>query len=144
MTKREPGALARFAVEDKKVSNTTASPRLFDPMFNKEQGRLEVSVCRINGLRKKQIKREGFSVVQRRPDKDVLHGWAELSESDVRKLDLCVLDDTPPPRHAIIVGWPEKRQDNKRKAQDLAREVTNVKRFRPPRPVPENHRMTSL
>lgn len=144
MTKREPGTLARFAVEDKKVSNTTASPRLFDPMFNKEKGRLEVSVCRIDGLRKKQIKREGFSVVQRRPDKDALHGWAELNESNVKKLDLCVLDDTPPPRHAIIVGWPEKRQDNKRKAQDLAREVTNVKRFRPPRPVPEDHRMTSL
>jgi len=139
---REPGSLARFAVEDKKVSNTTASPRLFDPMFNRKQGRLEVSVCRIDGLRKKQIKREGFSVVQRRADKNALHGWAELSESAVRKLDLCVLDDTPPPRHAIIIGWLDKRQDNKRKAQDLARAVTCVKRFKPPRPVPNEHRMS--
>lgn len=115
MTVRAAGLLARFAVESGRLTDSIVKPKLFEP--NKA---LELSVFRVGGLVRGQIRDLGDEVVKKHPTARKLHGWGEFPESAVQEAGLRVEHDDDPPRHANIVGWPREPSERKQRQQILA------------------------
>ncbi len=112
--------LARYAVEKSKFTRTgNATAALFRPKDR------EVSVFRTLGLGEAQIadlgEREAAAPRGKR-----LRGWAIVLASDAVELGLEVTPSEPPPRHACIVGWPERQEDVLALRQELARRADSV------------------
>jgi len=84
----------------------------------------EVSVCRTQDMTDEEIWDWGTEhVLSRRPE-NVLHGRAELQASVAFENGLRAIPDEPPPRHAVITGWPEEKDARKGIAADLAARAT--------------------
>ena len=124
MTIRKDGTLARFAVEPKRVYRPQGAikdrvhPKLFQP--NRQD---QLSVTEAQGLDRGEIQEFGENVVSLHRNAKKLYGWAEIDTSRVLELDLTVVPDVPPERHANIENWPKERQDKKTKSQQLARDA---------------------
>lgn len=107
--------LTRFAVENGKIKNGVAKPKLFEP--NKKG---ELSVSRTGGLSQSEIQDIGLQVVQENQNASRLYGWAKIERDDVENAGLRVIDDNNPPRHSNVTGWPEEREKVLEVMQDLA------------------------
>ena len=108
MTIRNARTLARFATESGRLTASAVKPKLFEP--NKA---LELSVFLVHGLEFVEIRDIGVSVVKEHPQARRLHGWGEIEESEVQSVNLRVVYDEVPPRHANIVGWPKEASRRK-------------------------------
>jgi hypothetical protein len=96
-------------------------PRAFLPDKNGE-----ISVCRILGLTDDYIWDWGTRhVISGMPD-NTLYGRADFKASVAFENRLRVIPDEPPPRHAIVKGWPGEKDAQKDIAVDLAAKATLV------------------
>ena len=126
MTTRNAGTLARFATESGRLTDSVVKPKLFEP--NRV---LELSVFRVHGLEFVQICGIGVSVVKEHPNARRLHGWGEIGESEVQGVNLRVVYDDVPPRHANIVGWPTEASQRKSIQQVLASKARPIRLAQP-------------
>ena len=127
MAVRKDGTLARFAVEPKRVYRPQGNPKVrVHPKLFQPNRQDELSVTDAQGLTRAEVAGFGENVVSLHRTAKKLYGWAEIDTSKVLELDLKVVPDEPPERHANIVNWPKERQDKKTKSQQLARDSTPV------------------
>jgi hypothetical protein len=103
--------LARFLPSSKWYKSKMAKPVAFLPTSDRE-----TSVFR-HGDQPRDELWSLFTV--REPFR--LHGAAIVKASDVRAIELDVIADEPPPRHAAIIGWPLDNDPALQKAQQIAR-----------------------
>lgn len=129
MMPRAAELLARFALENGRLTDMIAKPKLFEP-----NRRLELSVFNIDGLAHEKIRQLGIGVARQHPTSRRLHGWGEIDTTAVYETGLRVEYDNEPPRHASIVGWPDDVSERKQKQQLLARSSRSV-RLDPPASV---------
>lgn len=109
-------AIARFITDKKyyRPSDRTVRPNAFMPASDNE-----LSVYRVSGIVLAEILRIGIDYVARPRAKPLL-GYAEVRASEFTVLGLnFVTTEVPHPRHANVVGWPE-RVACRSKAQILA------------------------
>jgi hypothetical protein len=103
--------IANFILESNKFRpDGTVHPRAFLP--GKNDG--ERSVMRISGLSAEYTAATGQAFVGNLRDRKVL-GWGQISAAEIRSpnalgIALDVVSDVPPPRHALINGWPPERE----------------------------------
>ena len=98
--------LARFAVHKNEITTSKGiKHRLFKPNSS-----LELSVCRIKGLQKSEVRCEGLEVVRNRKGVDELYGWALFDLSVVCEIGLQIKHDPCPSRHSDIIGWSGDEQ----------------------------------
>lgn len=90
--------LARFLTSSSQFSSSVVKPSAFLPS---SQSR-ETSVSRHGEEPRDSLWEIGRSAAGERN----LHGAALFKAADVRAAWLDVLADEPPPRHAVIRGWP--------------------------------------
>ena len=130
-TIREAKTLARFATQSGRLTDEVVKPKLFEP-----NRKLELSVFRVEGLGYTEIQEIGLDVVKKIPNAQRLHGWGEISESAVRDTGLRVNYDDEPPRHANVLGWPDKAPERKQIQLILASHASAI-RLNPPIQVAE-------
>lgn len=79
--------------------------------------RRELSVFCVDGLTppeaRAHVAQHGRTDVQ-------LYMWAEVRTGVVHHVQLAIEYDSTPPRHANIVGWPDDRDQELSKRQELA------------------------
>ena len=126
MTIRNARTLARFATESGRLTDSVVKPKLFEP-----NRALELSVFRVRGLEFVEICDIGVSVVKKHPQARRLHGWGEIEESEVQGVNLRVVYDNVPPRHANIVGWPKEASRRKNIQQFLASKARPIRLDQP-------------
>lgn len=114
-------SLARFISEKRgyfSVEKKSVLPRTFMPPIN-----LRLSVFRIDGLELEEVWQIGQTeVIDVLPQPKPLYGMASIKASKVRECELEIEASKNPPRHADILGWPEKAKQ-KSVAQQLAAEA---------------------
>ena len=111
--------LANFVLEENKFKPDGVHWRAFRPGSDGER-----SVFRVQDLCDEYIAATGQAFVGNLRDKQIL-GWARLSASAVRAgTPLLARPDVPPPRHAVIVGWPSEKERQKALAMLLASRAT--------------------
>ena len=126
MTTRYTETLARFATESGSLTDSVVKPELFEP-----NRAFELSVFRVHGLEFVEIRDIGVSVVKEHPQARRLHGWGEIEESEVQGVNLRVVCDDEPPRHANIVGWPKEASRRKSIQQLLASKARPIRLDQP-------------
>ena len=96
--------------------NVRVKWKLFEPTRN-----LELSVSQITDIADDdaKIQEVGEDTVRMHKNATKLYGWAKITEKDVKDIGLCVKYDNEPPRHAHILGWPDKREDRKEMQMSL-------------------------
>lgn len=118
----DPSArLCRYILESSRISGGVANHRAFLPPPD-----LELSTFNIDGLDSGQIWAIGDNV-RAEQAKERLYGRADLSAKAVYDASLRPVRDNHPPRHVVILGWPDKAE-HKSKAQLLAAASTYVPR----------------
>src|SRR2546422_860436 len=95
--------LARFLTQSNLFNKLMAKPACFLPS---RQDR-ETSVFRHGSQPQEQLWAIGREAARERP----LYGAAIFKASAVRGAGLDLVADEPPPRHAIIRGWPSVQND---------------------------------
>lgn len=90
----------------------------FSPRENTISRVKETSVYRINNLSALSIWQIGQGVGKK--SNRTLKGRADFLTLDVLNISLDVLESEPPPKHANIIGWPDKA-DSKQLAMELAK-----------------------
>lgn len=113
--------IANFVLESNKIrSDGNIHHRAFLP--GKNDG--ERSVMRISGLSEEYAAANGQAFVGNPMNKTIL-GWGELSAAAIRTVNpLTVVADVPPPRHALIGGWPAAPEQRMALAMALAAKST--------------------
>jgi hypothetical protein len=111
--------LSRFIFDSDKVNQ---EGRVKDGAFLPSRGendRLETSVCRLEGLGENEIWAIGRST---RPDRS-LKGRADFDTETVIKQRLRTEPDTVGtfPQHAVILGWPAEKVEQKLLAREIAK-----------------------
>lgn len=114
--------LARFVFESKKF--TRNPPRIKHKAFHPDPIDMGTSVSRIDGLDETTIWEIGDQAGERRQKRALARG--EFLASSVKRIDLNVIVDEPPPRHALIIGWSTDKSEQMSKAQELAAQATPV------------------
>jgi hypothetical protein len=107
--------LARFLTQSNQFNDKLVKPALFLP----DQNSRETSVSRHGREPKEGLWKLGVRAAGARK----LYGAAILKTHVVRNLQLEVVADEPPPRHAVIQGWPWIDSDpalQKAKQKELA------------------------
>jgi hypothetical protein len=66
--------------------------------------------------------RDAVAVPRGRP----LYGRADMNSQSIRDVGLLLVSNEPPPRHALITGWPPDKHAAMSKAQELAARATLV------------------
>lgn len=114
--------LARFAVESNKVNKRRQVHwKLFYIAAPRSTGQLELSFSRVGDLERAGIIETGKEHVKNREDdKDKLYGWSLTKRKDLEKFQLNIQDQSDPPRHSIVTGWPEDREERRDVAKELA------------------------
>jgi hypothetical protein len=86
-------------------------------------------IFRIESLSEVETAEAGHELVALPRNKLGILGWAELIVRAVRAMQpLIVNADEPPPRHALIEGWPQAREQQRTLAILLASKVRVVQR----------------
>ncbi len=117
-------SLAIFVLDSKKIKADGVTWRAFMP--SEEDG--ERSVFRVDELSGADIAAIGQREVgdTQKPLPRQIRGWARITAEEVRKRPpLVVVPAEPPPRHAVIRGWPPAREEKQRLAMDLAEVATS-------------------
>ena len=126
-------SLAIFVLDSKKIKSDGVTWRAFMP--SEEDG--ERSVFRVDELSNTDIAALGQREVgdTQMPQPRQIRGWARFTAEEVRKRPpLVLVPDEPPPRHAVIRGWPPAFEEKQRLAMDLA-EVAACHHWTALRPV---------
>ena len=118
---------------DESVSRFIFSSRFFSATKSQVKGKAfepsdrdnSTSVFRIIGLTEEQIWYLGHHFVAQNRTSS-LRARADVSVSVINNLQLRLVPDEPPPRHANITGWPEEKDRRMSLAQLLAAEATLV------------------
>ena len=107
--------ISRFLVDKRHFSseNRRVKPNAFLP-----DAILQTSVFLIRDLSEKDIWSLGDKALAE--GSRVPRGRAHFIVSDVAATNLRLLVDSPPPRHAILVGWPNDKSARMALAQELA------------------------
>jgi len=79
----------------------------------------QTSVFRISGISDSDVWALGYREVASKRNLPLV-GRADISVAAVLKIDLQVMQNVPPPRHADIINWPAERSAQKLKAMELA------------------------
>ena len=122
MSVRDPGLLARFAMESGRLTKNGVKPKLFEP-----NRRGELSVYCVDGLHSAEIRLIGDDVVAQIGNKKRLYGWGEIDQGVVDEVNLRIERDDIPKRHANVVGWPKEASERKLRQQELARRAQAFK-----------------
>ena len=108
-------SFTRFIYSSREIRGDASNPYVHWSAFKlPSTGRSEVSVMRVDGLDERQVWKS-----HPRKDRNV-HGRADFGPPDVAAVGLRLVEDEPPPRHHVIVGWPEEKEDRVERAQTLA------------------------
>jgi hypothetical protein len=108
--------LARFLTSSGQFNAQMVKPAAFLPSMSDR----ETSVFRHGIEPKAALWRIGNEMTRGR----TLHGAAIVRTADVRSAQLAVVADEPPPRHAVVNGWPWIENDPElQKAQQKERAV---------------------
>lgn len=102
---RESEPLARYLTQSSYYSANAqiVKPKAFEPPTN-----LRLSIFRVDGLTIDEIWENGQkNVIDKMPIPANLWGYAQIAASVVTDVNLSIVSDEPPPRHACIIGWPE-------------------------------------
>ena len=116
-------SLARFLTQSGHYTHILAKPAAFQPNPNDQT----TSVSRHAGEPIDELWKIGEMVVAESGRK--LHGAVIIEASSIRKIGLDVIADEPPPRHAVIRGWPWEGIDpleEKAKRKDLANQLASA------------------
>lgn len=105
--------LARFLTQSSHYTQQKVQPSAFLPSPKDKA----TSVSRHGREPLDQLKQLGLDAAGARP----LHGAAILKARDVRDAQLQVVATEPPPRHALIQGWPIGSDPGMQKAQQKER-----------------------
>jgi len=97
--------------------------KAFEPGFNSEQQRHETSLFRISALSDSEIWDIGVAEVATPRNKPLLARTDILAGSVRGHAPLDVIEDEPPPRHAVIVGWPGDKFERMNLQQLLAEDA---------------------
>jgi hypothetical protein len=84
----------------------------------------ETSVARIRNLSEEEIWGYGERYVAAALTNGKIYGRADVPASAVTESNLTLFPDSPPPRHALIGGWPAEKDARKAMALELARRST--------------------
>ena len=85
------------------------------------------SVYRTTGETDPATATAGHAIALQR-SKSGIYGWAAFMARTIRSfLPLTLRSDEPPPRHALIEGWPQSPQDQRTLAMQLASKAVLVK-----------------
>lgn len=101
------------------VTKSQVKPRALEP--SSEDG--SISVFRIQDLDDNEIWQLGRQKVNI-PGNQALRARADITVSSIRAANLRVRAEEPPPRHALVFGWPENKDAIMAKAQVLAAQAT--------------------
>jgi hypothetical protein len=117
--------LARYVFENSYYrADGSAKPKAFHP-----DGDNVVSMYRVDGLSRAEVLALGDERVAGLRQKPLL-GHIEIVAASVREVGLDVVDREPPPRHAEIIGFPDARELQISKAQELAARASYLPRGR--------------
>ncbi len=81
------------------------------------------SVFRIHALQENEIWQLGHENVNI-PGNQTLRGRADISITSITSVSLQIRPDEPPPRHALVFGWPEQKDAMMPIAQELAAQAS--------------------
>jgi len=112
--------VSRFVYDSDKVSGTRAKPAAFLPKFEPQFERWETSVCSL--ARCANDERVWHLARTQRSDKSV-KARIDVCVDHVQHSDLrCIAAPVPGyPEHAVIVGWPDEKHDQKARALALSK-----------------------
>jgi hypothetical protein len=117
-------AVVSFVLESNKFKGSGVDHRQLMPSIRHGN----TSVYRIAGLSEAQTAAAGHVIALERPKPGIL-GWAELVVLAIRAAQPLRLNAAePPPRHALIEGWPPAIEDKRTMAMALASKAKTVKR----------------
>jgi hypothetical protein len=114
--------LSRFILQSNKISGDRPNHRAFMPPPD-----LELSTFNIDDLSDRDIWRIG-DAVRAEQHKENLYGRADLLAKSVYDVKLRAVRDDRPPRHVVVVGWPDDKAQQKNRAQLLAAASSYVPR----------------
>jgi len=107
--------LANFVLESNKLTRDGVHFKAFLPGGDGQR-----SLFRIDGLSDEYVAATGQAFVGNLRDKLVL-GWGTIRAASIRKvIPLLLRADKPPPRHAVIEGWPDEIERRRALAMQLA------------------------
>jgi hypothetical protein len=119
--------VASFVFESNKFKGDDLDFRQLMP--SKKFG--NTSVYRTAGLNENETADAGHAIALERPKPGIL-GWGVLVARAIRLISpstpLSLNADEPPPRHALIEGWPAAVQEQRTLAMNLASKAKVVKR----------------
>jgi hypothetical protein len=114
--------VGRFITESGHFKPGRVLPKAFEPKFDKDRNRSETSVFRVSEIPSADVWVIGDREVGTPRGKPIL-ARADIAAKDVSIEALVLEDDQPPPKHAVIVGWPEgpdEKDHRKSIQQELA------------------------
>ena len=115
--------LANFVVESNKFKHDGIDHRQLMP--SKTHG--NTSAFRSDGLEQTEVADLGHNEVAAPRQKRGILGWAEFLARTIRAVTpLTLSSDEPPPRHAVIEGWPQQQEQRRALAMLLASKATVV------------------
>lgn len=120
----EEEELARFLIQSNHFNSTMAKPAAFLPSPSDR----ETSVSRHNGTPREELWELGLVAAAER----MLYGAAVVRAGVIREIPLDLLADEPPPRHAVIRGWPQNDADpvmQKAKQKEMATVIASQSRL---------------
>lgn len=116
----ETEVLSRFIFSD---SHFRRGPRVIKPgAFLPSPESLETSVFRGAGLTHSEIRAAGDAAGE--PRGRTLKAWGDVLARVVVEIGLSVRPDNVPERHAVIIGWPEQKDEQLSLSQQLAEAAT--------------------
>ncbi|MGO8977202.1 MAG: hypothetical protein ACLP0B_09885 [Steroidobacteraceae bacterium] len=116
--------VASFVFESNKFKGNDLDFRQLMP--SKRFG--NTSVYRTVGLSETETADAGHAIALERPKPGIL-GWGVLIARAIRLISpLSINAAEPPPRHALIEGWPAAVQEQRALAMNLASKATVIKR----------------
>jgi hypothetical protein len=110
--------LSRYIFSRSQFTPGRVKPRAFEPPPD-----LKLSVFRIDGLDEKKIWEIGLHDA-RGPSNRTLHARGDVTVAIVKGVSLHARREEPPPRHAVINGWPASKDHRMSLAQRLAAHST--------------------
>lgn len=103
-----------FSIQNKRVKYSAFMPPPLD---------LHLSVFKTQGLTEDEIWTLGEEVVKKNQPSRTLYGRGEIILLNIKAVDLELVPDNKPPRHANVIGWPQEKHARMLIAQELAAEA---------------------
>jgi len=114
--------ISRYLTSKKWYSrvNDIVKPQAFMPPPD-----LRFSVYRTDNLSESEIWKIGLKkVIAKMKKPKTLYGRADIRALNILEINLQIVPDNKPLRHANIVGWPELKEERKSFAQELAKKAS--------------------